>query len=92
MYVTPIEQRKTGRPNVRWKEVGKLQKALGIRNWWSTAMNREEWRQRLRQAFKAIDDDDDDDDDDDHDDDDDDDDACKLMVKICVCFLVLFGY
>jgi hypothetical protein len=37
---------------------------LGIRSWWSTAMNREEWRRFLREArtlteFRANDDDDD---------------------------------
>jgi hypothetical protein len=51
MYVTPIGQRKTGRPKARWREeVGKDARMLGIRSWWSTAMNREEWRQLLREA------------------------------------------
>jgi hypothetical protein len=51
MYVTPTEQRKTGRPKARWREeVGKDVRMLGIRSWWSTAMSREEWRQLLRKA------------------------------------------
>jgi hypothetical protein len=44
MYVTLIRQRKTGRPKTRREEVGKDARMLGIRSWWSTAMNREEWR------------------------------------------------
>jgi hypothetical protein len=45
MYVTLIGQRKTGRPKARWREEGgKDARMLGIRSWWSTAMNREEWR------------------------------------------------
>jgi hypothetical protein len=36
IYVTPTGQ---------WREeVGKDARMLGIRNWWSTAMNREEWK------------------------------------------------
>jgi hypothetical protein len=46
MHVTPTGQRKTGRPKARWREeVGKDVRILGIRSWWSTAMNRE--RRRL---------------------------------------------
>jgi hypothetical protein len=45
MYVTAIGQRKTGRPKARWRdEDGKDARMLGIRSWWCTAMNREEWR------------------------------------------------
>ena len=41
----------TGRPKARWKEeVGKDAIMLGIRTWWSTAMNGEEQRQSLRDA------------------------------------------
>ena len=29
---------------------GKDERILGIRSWWSTAMNREEWRQLLRET------------------------------------------
>jgi hypothetical protein len=44
MYVTAIGQRKKGRPNACWrKEVGNYARMLGIRSWWSTAMNREKW-------------------------------------------------
>jgi hypothetical protein len=51
MYATPIGQRKTGRPKARWrKKAGKDAIMLGIRSWWSTAMNREEWRRLLREA------------------------------------------
>jgi hypothetical protein len=51
MYVTPIGQRKTGRPKARWREeVGKDARMLGIRSWWFTAMNREERRRLLREA------------------------------------------
>jgi hypothetical protein len=52
MYVTPIGQRKTGRPKAHWREeVGKDERMLGIRSWWSTAVNREEWRRLLREAM-----------------------------------------
>jgi hypothetical protein len=52
MYVTPIGQWKTERPKARWREeVGKDARMLGIRSWWSTAMNREEWRRLLREAM-----------------------------------------
>jgi hypothetical protein len=52
MYATPIGQRKTGRPKARWREeVGKDARMLGIRGWWSTAMNREEWRRLLREVM-----------------------------------------
>jgi hypothetical protein len=44
MYVTPIGQWKTGRPKARREDVGKDARMLGIRSWWSTAMNREKWR------------------------------------------------
>jgi hypothetical protein len=45
IYVTPIGQWKTGRPKAPWREeVGKDARMLGIRSWWSTVMNREEWR------------------------------------------------
>jgi hypothetical protein len=51
MYVTAIGQRKTGRPKARWREdVEKEARMLGIRSWWSAAMNREEWRRLLREA------------------------------------------
>jgi hypothetical protein len=36
---------------------------LGLRSWWSTAMNREQWRKLLKEAKTDYDDDDDDDDD-----------------------------
>jgi hypothetical protein len=52
MYVTPIGQRKTGRPKARWREeFGKDARILGIRSWWSTAMSREEWRRLLREVM-----------------------------------------
>jgi hypothetical protein len=51
MYVTPIGQQKRGRPKARWREeVGKDARMLGIRSWWCTATNREEWRRLLREA------------------------------------------
>jgi hypothetical protein len=43
----------TGRPKARWREeAGKdaIILVLGIRSWWSTAMNRGEWRRLLREA------------------------------------------
>jgi hypothetical protein len=51
MCVTPGGQRKMGRPKAHWREeVGKDAKMLVIRSWWSTAMNREEWRQLLSEV------------------------------------------
>jgi hypothetical protein len=43
MYVTPIGQCKTGRPKTRREEVGRDARMLGIRSWWSIAVNRNEW-------------------------------------------------
>jgi hypothetical protein len=51
MYVTPIGPQKTGRPKVGREEVGKDEKMLRIRSWWSTTMNREEWRRLVREAM-----------------------------------------
>jgi hypothetical protein len=51
MYVTPIGKRKTGRPKARWREeFGKDARMLGTRSWWSTDMNREEWRRISRET------------------------------------------
>jgi hypothetical protein len=39
-----------GRPKARWREeVRKDARMLGM-SWWSTALNREEWRRLLRDA------------------------------------------
>jgi siroheme synthase (precorrin-2 oxidase/ferrochelatase) len=51
LYVTAIGQRETGRPKIGREEVGKDEKMLRIRSWWSTTMNREEWRRLLREAM-----------------------------------------
>jgi hypothetical protein len=52
MCVAPRGKRKTGRPKARWREeVGKDARMLGIKSWWSAAMNREEWRRLLREAM-----------------------------------------
>jgi hypothetical protein len=51
MYVQPGGLRKVGRPRARWRdEVGKDARMLGLRSWWATAMNREEWRKLLKEA------------------------------------------
>jgi hypothetical protein len=50
MYVPPTGQWKTRRPKARREEVGRDARMLRIRSWLSTAMNREEWRQLLREA------------------------------------------
>jgi hypothetical protein len=51
MYVQLEGLRKVGRPCARWRdEVGKDARMLGLRSWWATAMNREEWRKLLREA------------------------------------------
>jgi hypothetical protein len=51
MYVTPIGQQKTGRPKACWtEEVEKDARMFGISSRWSAAMNREEWRQLLRET------------------------------------------
>ena len=50
MYVTRIGQRKTGRSKALGKEIGKDTRMLEIRSLWSTAVNREEWMQLLREA------------------------------------------
>jgi hypothetical protein len=51
MYVQPEGLGKVGRPRARWRdEVGKDARMLGLRSWWATAMNREEWRKLLRET------------------------------------------
>jgi hypothetical protein len=48
MYVQPEGLRKVGRLHARWRdEVGKGARMLGLRSWWATAMNQEEWRKLL---------------------------------------------
>jgi hypothetical protein len=48
MYVQLEGLRKVGRPYRRCRdEVGK---DAGIKAWWATAMNQEEWRKLLREA------------------------------------------
>jgi hypothetical protein len=44
-YMKPEGPRKVWKPHARWgDDVGKDARMLGIRSWWATAMNREEWR------------------------------------------------
>jgi hypothetical protein len=51
MYVQPEGLRQMGRPRARWRdEVGMEAGMLELRSWWTTAMNREEWRKLLREA------------------------------------------
>jgi hypothetical protein len=51
IYVQPKGLRKVGRPRARWRdEVGKDARMLGLGRWWATAMNREEWRELLKEA------------------------------------------
>jgi hypothetical protein len=48
MYVQQEGLRKVGRPRARWRdEVRKDARMLGLRSWWATAINREEWRKHL---------------------------------------------
>jgi hypothetical protein len=47
----PEGTRKVGRPNLRWEEcVCQDIRILGVKNWRSVALNREEWRIILRKA------------------------------------------
>jgi hypothetical protein len=51
MYVQQEGLRKVGRPRTRWRdEVRKDARMLGLRSWWATAINREEWRKHLNEA------------------------------------------
>jgi hypothetical protein len=51
MYVQPEGLRKVGRPRARWRDyVGEDARMLGLRSWWATAMNREDWRKLLKEA------------------------------------------
>jgi hypothetical protein len=51
MYVQPEGLRKVGRPRDRWRDdVGNDARMLGLRSWWATAMNREEWRKLLKEV------------------------------------------
>jgi hypothetical protein len=53
-YMQPEGPRTVGRPRFRWTDgVGKDAEMRRIRSWWATAMNREEWRERLKEA-KAL--------------------------------------
>jgi hypothetical protein len=56
MYMQLEGPRKVGRPRVRWRDyVGKDARMLGIRSWWATAMNREEWGQLQKEAKTVYD-------------------------------------
>jgi hypothetical protein len=47
----PEGTRKVGRPRLRWEEcVWQEIRILGVRNWRSVALNREEWQAILRKA------------------------------------------
>lgn len=47
----PMERRKVGRPRLRWEDcVMDDIKTLGVRNWRSLALDREEWRELLKKA------------------------------------------
>jgi hypothetical protein len=47
----PEDPRTIGRSRARWRDdVGKDARMLGIRSWWATPMNREEWRDLLKEA------------------------------------------
>jgi hypothetical protein len=51
MCVQPEGLRKVRRPRARWRdEVGKDARMLGLRSWWATVMNQEEWRKLLKGA------------------------------------------
>jgi hypothetical protein len=51
MYIQTKGPNKVGRPRARWRDdVGKTARMLGIRSWWATAVNREEWRKLLKEA------------------------------------------
>jgi hypothetical protein len=51
MCVQPEGLRTVGRPRSTWRdEVRKYARMLGLRSWWETAMNREEWRKLLKEA------------------------------------------
>jgi hypothetical protein len=48
----PEGTRKVGRPKLRWEEyVCEDIRILGVKNWRSVALNREEWRIILRKAM-----------------------------------------
>jgi hypothetical protein len=51
MYMQLEGLRKVGRPRARWRDdVEKEARMLGLRSWWATAMNREEWRKLLKEV------------------------------------------
>jgi hypothetical protein len=52
VFVTrPEGTRKIGRPKLRWEDgVTQDIKALGVKNWKSSALNREEWLEFLKKA------------------------------------------
>jgi hypothetical protein len=51
MYVQPEGLRKVRRPRARWRdEVVKEARMLGLRSWWATVINQEEWRKLLKEA------------------------------------------
>ncbi|PSN43351.1 hypothetical protein C0J52_15555 [Blattella germanica] len=50
-HAKPEGTRKVGRPKLRWEDgVREDVKTIGIRNWRSSALNREEWRKLLQKA------------------------------------------
>jgi hypothetical protein len=51
IYMQPEGPRKVGRQRARWADdVGKAARMLGIRSWWATAVNREDWRKLVKAA------------------------------------------
>jgi hypothetical protein len=50
LYVQPKGLRKVGRPRARWRDQVGKDASMGLKSWWATTMNREEWRKLLREA------------------------------------------
>jgi hypothetical protein len=47
----PEGLRKVRRPRARWRdEVVKDTRMLGLKSWWATAMNLDEWRRLLKEG------------------------------------------
>lgn len=46
----PEGRRRTDRPKVRWLGVLEDVKKLGVKNWWTVARDREDWKKVLREA------------------------------------------
>jgi hypothetical protein len=51
LYTKPRGKRQVGRPRARWlNEVNSDAREIGIRRWWTRALDKGQWRRLLKEA------------------------------------------